>query len=167
MRRPLPPARPLWRSALGAICLAALLTGGASLLTPQPAQAQQSKKTAKPKSQIDNVPGNFVQLDVVWVPVADPGDRPVYQGLFVRLYLSDTERYEGCVKIAYIPEILIIALSDNPIRKRDYSDPKKLQTLIEGIIMKETGRRLYRQIEVSTQDMPYTKEEEGPSNTCK
>lgn len=161
------PARPVWRSVLHACCLIGLVAGGAVAVTPQPAAAQQGKKTAKPKSQIDDVPGSFVQLDVVWAPVADPGERPIYQGLFVRLYLSETERYEGCVKIAYIPEMLIIALSDNPIRKRDYSDPKKLQSIIESIVMKGTGRRLYRQIEVSTQDMPYSKEEEGPSNTCK
>ena len=166
MRRPLI-APTVWLTGLKALSVLILIALTGTLALPQAAHAEQGKKAAKPKNQIDDVPGNFVQLDVVWVPVADPGERPIYQGIFVRLYLSDTERYDGCVKISYVPEMLIIALSDSPIRKRDYSDPKKLQSLIESIIMKGTGRRLYRQIEVSTQDMPYTKEEEGPTNTCK
>lgn len=145
-------------SLMAAVVMAFALSG--------PALAQQ-KKAAKPKSQVEDVPGNFVQLDVIWVPVGNPGDQPVYRGIFLRLFLSETERYEGCVKVAYVPEMVIIALADKPLTKKEFSDPKTLKTLIESIIMKNTDRRLYRQIEVSTQDMPLTKEDEALTNTCK
>lgn len=78
----------------------ALVFGGFPHGLPDAFAQSGGKKTAKPRSEVNAVPGEYIQLNVIWIPVSD-GKTTIYKGIFVRLYvppspdLEESEPQEG------------------------------------------------------------------------
>lgn len=127
----------LRRTAIGIVAaLAVALAGGTAFA--------QSAKTSKPRSQVDDIPGDYIQLETLWVPVLNQAGRAAYLGMVVRLWPGGQTRYEACVKAPWMGEALLIHFNDHPLDRATYEDDKRLNKLVAAVIEAEVGTAVYR-----------------------
>lgn len=152
----------LVRFGVGALAaLLAVIPGG-------PADAaSEGRKTTKPRVQVDEVPGDYIQLDPIWVPVMNRSGRPIYLGVVLRLYPGGETRFEACVTAPHVADWLIIEFNRHPMTREDYEDLPALKKRITDLIEKKAGASTYRQIEVMHDHQPPDEDSGSLSETCK
>lgn len=151
------------RRWLGLAAAAAMLAGAAAAA---PALAQ-SKKTTKPRSQVEDVPGEYIQLETLWVPVLNAAGRPTYLGLVVRLWPGGTTRYDACLQTPWVHEALLIHFSDSPLDRKTYDDDKALNRQVNDVVDRVAGSNVYRKAEAFRQFVTPDEDSSILSATCK
>ena len=141
------------------------------------------KKAAKPRSEVDTVPGEYIQLNVVWIPVSD-GQTTIYKGIFVRLYappppsdeppektkrktFPEDGRLRACILTSWAREAIITHFSDIPASLGEFANSEKLHRRVEQAVQTISERDVYEKIEVSTEVLVADEQSEMLSNTCR
>lgn len=135
------------------------------------------KKAAKPRSEANVIPGDYIQLDVIWIPVVD-GRKTLYQGLFVRLNVPpapepvegappSTARYQACVQAPWARQAIIANFNDIPASRPEFGDEAKLKRRVEQAVQTISKEKVYRSVEVSTNVLTPDADSAMLSNTCK
>lgn len=128
--------------------LAAGLLGAASIaLLAAPAVAQGAT-VGKPRDEVESVPGDYIQLDTIWVPVRTGGQRPRYMGMVVRLYPAREARYDACVTAPAVTEHILTRLNQHPLALALWEDTGKLGKLITALVDEAIEAPLYTRVEV-------------------
>lgn len=155
------PARPQAAVAFLILVLALAFGAGAG------SALAQSSKAAKPRTQVEDVPGKYIQLETAWVPVIDHKGRPSYHGLVVRLWPGPDTRYEACVQAPWVAEALLIHFNDVPIDRDTFEDAKRLNKIVSDVVKQATDQKLYRQAEAFHEFVIPDEDSAMLSNTCK
>ena len=141
------------------------------------------KKAVKPRSEVDTVPEEYIQLYVIWIPVSD-GQTTIYKGIFVRLYAppppSDEPqenakkktfpadgRLRACILAPWAQEAIIAHFSDIPASLSEFADPEKLHRRVKQAVQTISEKEVYEKIEVSTEILMADEQSEMLSNTCR
>lgn len=125
-----------------ALALATAVLAGA----PEPAEAQ---KVPRSRLEIDDVGGNFIQPEPVWVPVQAKGrGRPIYLGLLLRLHPHSERRFEACVLTPHVTDWIVIDFNQKPPTRAEFDDTAKMRKRVEDLVIAKAGRGVFRQIEV-------------------
>ncbi|NKD85846.1 hypothetical protein HEQ63_06575 [Haematospirillum jordaniae] len=160
------------------LAVAFALVSALSVFPPSDAEAGSGgKKASKPRSEANAVPGDYIQLDVIWIPVVD-GQKTLYQGLFVRLFVPpppepvegappSNARYQACVKAPWARQAIIAALNDIPASRKEFADEAKLKRRVEQAVQTISKEKVYRSIEISTNVLVPDADAAMLSNTCK
>ena len=140
-------------------------------------------KAAKPRSEVNSVPGEYIQLNVIWIPVSD-GHSTIYKGIFVRLYappppssepqenekkkpVPEDARLRACILTSWAREAIIAHFSDIPASLGEFGDPERLHRRIEQAVQTISEKDVYEKIEVSTEVLVADEQSEMLSNTCR
>lgn len=122
----------------------ALLVAAAGLSAP----AAAADKTTKPRSQVEDVPGDYIQLETLWVPIRNRSGGVNYLGLVVRLWPGPTSRYEACLASPKMGDALLVAFNKDPITYEVYNDDKKLIKAVSDIIFSKVEKKVYMKVEI-------------------
>lgn len=151
------------KGGLGRLLAAAML---ASIAVTAPALA--ASEVSKPRKDVENVPGDYIQLDTLWVPVMGGGSKPIYLGLILRLWPGPDTRYEGCVEAPWIAEAMLLYFNEHPLEREQYDTVATLRKLVEKIITQHTGgKRLYRQVDILREPEMPDQDSQILTNTCR
>lgn len=124
--------------------LMAVVLLGALPLTP----AEAKDKASKPRIQVDDVPGNYIQLETLWVPVVNRAGNTGYMGLVVRLWPADDKRYEACIAAPKVGDSLMVDFNKSPLDPEVYNDTKKLVArMIAVIAAHQEDPKIFRKVE--------------------
>lgn len=149
--------------ALGRLMAAAV---AASLVATAPALA--ASEVSKPRRDVENVPGDYIQLDTLWVPVLGGSGKPIFLGLILRLWPGPDTRYEACVEAPWITEAMLLYFNEHPLERDQYETAATLRKLVEKIISQHTGgRRIYRQIDILREPEMPDQDSQILTNTCR
>lgn len=140
----------------GALALAGLAGAGAMAAEP----------TAKSRSEAEEMAGEYIQLETVWMPVMTDG-KAAYQGVVVRLWPRDDARYDACVKAPWVAEALLIHFNDTPIDRATFEDEKALDKIVDEVVAGATQKKIYRKVEIFTQFVIPDEASAILSNSCK
>lgn len=135
------------------------------------------KKASKPRSEANVIPGDYIQLDIIWIPVVE-GQKALYQGLFVRLNVPpvpepvggappSTARYQACVRAPWARQAIIANFNDIPASRAEFGDEAKLKRRVEQAVQTISKEKVYRSVEVSTNVLTPDADSAMLSNTCK
>lgn len=133
-------AAPLFTAAL----FAAPLLVASVVMTP----ADAAEKASKPRSQVEDVPGDYIQLETLWVPVVNRAGNTGYMGLVVRLWPGDTTRYEGCIGAPHAADALMVDFNKSPLPPDVYYDDKKLLQRVTSVVNQKVADKTYKKIEI-------------------
>ena len=133
-------ATPLLTAALLAFPLAV------SPMATTPAHA--AEKASKPRSKVEEVPGDYIQLETLWVPVVNRAGNNGYMGLVVRLWPGDTTRYEGCIAAPHAADALMVDFNKSPLQPDIYYDDTKLLQRVTSVVNQKVADKTYKKIEV-------------------
>jgi hypothetical protein len=136
-----PHRKPLW------FAVAWVVAAALSLSITLPSTAQAAEKTTKPRSQVEDVPGEYIQLETLWVPIRNRAKGVNFLGLVVRLWPGPETRYEACIASAKIGDALLVAFNKDPMGYDIYQDDKKLLALITSIVHSQVEAKVYMKIE--------------------
>lgn len=153
------------------VALAVALLAVMPVVAAPPAHAEgkgsQGKKAAPKPSDVPDLPGDYFQLETVWVPVIGAAGHPLYQGMMIRMWPAPDKRYEACVATPHIEEDLISWFNDNPIDLDTYSDTAKMAERITRIAEKRVGPDVFAKIEVFHEFLIPDRDSELISRACK
>jgi hypothetical protein len=134
----------LQAARLGLCALLALVLLGTSWV----GQAEAADKTTKPRSQVEDVPGDYIQLETLWVPIRNRAGGVNFLGLVVRLWPGPDSRYEACLASPKMGDALLVAFNQNPISHEDYIDDKRLKQLVSDIVYSKVEKKVFMKIEI-------------------
>jgi hypothetical protein len=154
------------RQARLVLALAAAVGLGLTLAATAPMGAA-SAQTTKPRSQVEDVPGAYIQLETVWLPVLNAAGRPTYLGIVVRLWPGPTTRYEACVAVPEVADQLLVHFNRQPMTREAYEDDKARDKQIMEVVVRTVGKGVFIKAE-SYRDFVIPDEESAIlSATCK
>lgn len=125
------------------IGIGALLASAVSL--PHPASA--AEKSAKPRSEVDQVPGDYIQLETLWVPVRNKHGGTNFLGLVVRLWPGDKTRYEACIDAPKMTDALLVTYNKTPMPIDTYMDDEAMLQSISDVIESHTEKGVFKKVE--------------------
>lgn len=132
------------RRTIAALLTATLLTGVAV-----PAWAQSGgKKAAAPRENVEDVPGDYIQIETLWVPIISTSGSVLYRGLVLRLWPGDTTRYEACIITPFVGDYLITKLNEKPVGNDFYTDEKQMRQLIETMVIQKAGKGIFKRVDI-------------------
>lgn len=120
---------PLRPTTLGAVLAGALV---AVLAGPAVAQSSSSGPT---RDQAAQIPGQYIMLDPVWVPVHDVArDRFYSGGMLIRLEPAEGYRLDACYLVPRLIDGIVVSFFENPITRRDLQGKEPARKRIQEII---------------------------------
>lgn len=135
--------RPLFLAC--ALALPLLLAAGGG------AEAQsQGRKSAPPRADVENQPGRYYQLQMLWIPVeigTPSRPRINYIGIVVRLWPLPDKRYEACLQVPWLNERILAWFNDNPPDRRTFENRYQLNQMIFDVVQANTPERLFEKSE--------------------
>lgn len=139
-----------------------------ALAAPAALAGSGGQKASKPRVDVENVPGDYIQPEPVWFPVATEGrGRPIYLGVTLRLHPSSERRFDACVLAPHVTDWIVVDFNREPPTRKVYDDAVKLRTRIEQLIAAKAGRGVFRQVEVLREHRAPDEASAELSDTCK
>jgi len=130
-------------------------------------KGSQGKKAAPKPSDVDDLPGDYYQLETMWVPVLGAGGHPLYQGLVIRLWPGRDTRVAACLATQRIEEDILTHFNDDPIDLDTYTDTGKLVEIIKELAAKRAGDDAFQKVEVFHDFITPDRDSELVSRACK
>lgn len=141
------PAQKNKRSSWWAKALVLAVIGGISPLTLALSPAVAGEKTSKPRVQANDIPGDYIQLETLWVPVVNRAGSNGYMGLVVRLWPGEQTRLDACFAAPHVADALMVDFNRNPLERDVYENDKKLVARIQKIVTDQGYNKAYKKIE--------------------
>jgi len=134
---------------------------------PKAEKGSGGKKSAPKIYQVEDMPGDYFQLEASWVPVMAASGKIIYQSMVLRLYPEDEERSATCALGPKVEEDLMIWFNDNIISMEVFNTPAKLEGYVNTIALKRLGEHRVKKIEVMTIFKSPDSNSEVVSRACK
>jgi len=158
---------------LASLAVAALVLAP---LAPTPALAEDQpkkqtgsggKKTAPKPSQVDEIPGDYFQLEASWVPVIRNDGAVIYESMVLRVFPEDDQRVAVCLLTPHLEEDLMIWFNNNLLSIDTYNTPAKLDKYVNDIVVKRIPPEMTKKIDILTIFKPPDQDSEVVSRACK
>lgn len=155
-------------TVLAACAVAAALTA-ATLAPPTVEAASGGQKASKRRIDVDDVAGNYIQPEPVWVPVqrTGRGGRPIFLGMTVRMHPGSERRFEACVLAPHVTDWIVVDFNRAPPTREDYDDIAKIRNRITDLVTAKAGRGVFRQIEILHEHQAVEESSAALSDMCK
>lgn len=134
-------------SSWWAKALVLAVVGGCTSLAPALTPAVAAEKTTKPRIQVNDVPGDYIQLETLWVPVVNRAGSNGYMGLVVRLWPGAETRLDACLTAPHVADALMVDFNRHPLERDVYENDKKLLARIQQVITAQGYDKAYKKIE--------------------
>ncbi len=141
--------------------------GAAEDAPPKPEKGSGGKKSAPKIYQVEDMPGEYFQLEASWVPVMTPSGKIIYQSMVLRLFPEDEQRSATCALGPKLEEDLMIWFNDNILSMDTFTTPAKLESYVNTIAVKRLGEHRVKKIEVMTIFKAPDSNSEVVSRACK
>lgn len=163
----------------GSVALASLaaLVLLLSALAPKPALAEDEapkkqtgsggKKVAPKPSQVDDIPGEYFQLEASWVPVIRQDGAVIYESMVLRIYPEDEQRVAVCMLTPHLEEDLMIWFNNNLLSIDTYNTPAKLEHYVDDIVYKRIKPEMLKRVDILTIFKAPDQDSEVVSRACK
>jgi len=132
------------------------------------ANDRPDKETVLPRTEADHVPGEYMQLNVVWLPIYNK-NRSRYQSVTVRLVPHPEHRVAACFKAPWAHEAILMELTKNPMTVDDITHlkDKTLKARLLARIDSQVGRDLYTDVILASGAVPADPESQRLSEMCR